>query len=618
MKKVVGFLLLVCFSSLLRAQELYMPRNIKAAYNKGTRSVTGIPGAAYWQNQGVYDINIKVEPISKTVTGTETILYSNNSPDTLKELVIRFVNNLHKPEAPRYDYFPGDFLTDGLKIKALSVDHFRYKTDGSDWGTVGSVELARPILPGQKAQVKIEWSYPLSRRSDREGQIDPQTFFCAYAYPRISVYDDYNGWDRLQHVGRQEFYNDFNDYNLKVQAPKNYVVWATGKLQNAEEVLLPEAAKRFKSSFTDPDVVHVATADQMKEGNITAQQDWNTWHFTAQNITDICFALSNHYVWDAGNVVVDAVTGKRVSMQAAYKDGTADFKQYVDWGKYCLQWFSSKWPGVPYPYPTMTAIQGFADMEYPMMVNDATLEDLKDSRLTLDHEVVHTYFPFYMGTNETRYAFMDEGWATAFEYLIGIEENGQAYADSVFKAFRVERYIQDPSAEQDQPVISMSSQLSGVGYGNNAYVKPALAYLALKNLLGDTLFRKALHQYMTNWNGKHPIPWDFFYSFNAATGQNLNWFWNNWFFSNHYIDLKAQQVDASTVRVENVGGFAIPFNVKMMFADGTEKITHYSPVVWRGTKTINIKTTTNKKVKSIVIDGGIYMDATPADNSVLL
>lgn len=617
MKNVVGLLLLLAAAS-LGAQGLYMPRNIKAAYEKGTRSLKGSPGRGYWQNKAVYDINVRVEPVSKTVSGAETIMYSNNSPDTLKELVIRFVNNLHKPEAPRYDYFSNDFLTGGLTLKSLSIDRFVYKINSSNWGTVNSIELAKPILPGQKAQVKIEWSYPLSKQSDREGQIDPYTFFCAYAYPRISVYDDYNGWDRLPHTGRQEFYNDFNDYSLKVQAPKNFVVWATGTLQNAGEVLSSGAFKRLQSSLTAADVVHVATADQMKDGTITAQNDWNSWHFTAENITDVTFALSNHYAWDAGSIIVDAGTGRRASMQAAYKDDAADFKQYVNWGKYGLQWFSSQWPGVAYPYPVMTAVQGFADMEYPMMVNDASIEDLKDSRLTLDHEVAHTYFPFYMGTNETRYAFMDEGWATAFEYLIGIEENGKAYADSAFKAFRVEHYINDPSAEQDQPVISISSQLSGAGYGNNAYVKPALAYLALKDLLGDSLFKRALHQYMDSWNGKHPIPWDFFFSFNTATQQNLNWFWNNWFFSNHYIDLKVKQIDAGTVQVENVGGFAIPFDVKTVMEDGSEKVTHYTPAVWKGAKAINIKTFSNKKVKAIVIEGGIFMDASPVDNSISL
>ncbi|MCH5717266.1 gluzincin family metallopeptidase [Niabella hibiscisoli] len=177
MKKIVGLLGLLAFSVSLVAQALYTPRNVRAAYDRGTRSVQGLPGSGYWQNKGVYDISVRVEPVSKTVTGTETILYSNNSPDTLQELVIRFVNNLHKPEAPRYDYFSKDFLTEGLKIKTLSIDRFVYKTDGTDWGTVNAIELAKPVVPGQQVEVKMEWSYPLSKESDREGQIDPQTFF---------------------------------------------------------------------------------------------------------------------------------------------------------------------------------------------------------------------------------------------------------------------------------------------------------------------------------------------------------------------------------------------------------------------------------------------------------
>lgn len=610
------WLMVVQGAASAQAQELYMPRNIKAAYVKGTRSISGAPGASYWQNRAVYDINIMVDPVLKTVTGSETIVYSNKSPDTLTALAIRFVNNLHKPEAPRFDYFSSGFLTNGLEIKRLLINNFVYNIDGKDWGTVASVDMNKPLLPGQEATIKIEWHYTLSRQSEREGQIDPNTFFCAYAYPRISVYDDYNGWDMLQHLGRQEFYNDFNDYSLKVQAPRNYVVWATGVLQNAEEVLQPPVYSRFRQSFTADEVINVATRQQMRDGQVTVQKDWNTWHFTADNITDVCFALSNHYVWDAGSVLVDSTAARRVSMQAAYNDTAKDFKQYVYWGKYCLNWFSNNWPRIAYPYPVMTAIQGFADMEYPMMVNDASLDDLKDSRLTLDHEVAHTWFPFFMGTNETRYAFMDEGWATAFEYLIGLEENGKIYTDSAFKAFRVMDYINDQSAEVDQPLITLSSQLNGQGYGKNAYIKPALAYLALKDLLGNALFKKALHHYIRAWNGRHPIPWDFFFAFNTAAKQNLNWFWNNWFFSNYYIDLKLTQLDANTVQIENAGGFAIPFDIKTELADGRERITHYTPAVWRGTKTIHIKTTTNQKIKRMTIDGGIFMDATPKDNSL--
>jgi aminopeptidase N len=256
------------------------------------------------------------------------------------------------------------------------------------------------------------------------------------------------------------------------------------------------------------------------------------------------------------------------------------------------------------------------------MVNDATVGDtrrFKFAQMVQDHEIAHTYFPFYMGTNEKRYAYMDEGWATTFEYLIGQEENGKKYADSVYKMFRVRRYITDPSTEEDQPIISMSTQVSGSGYGNNSYGKASLSYLALKDYLGDSTFRKALHYYMNAWHGKHPIPWDYFNCMNTGSGQNLNWFFKNWFFSNHYIDLKVdtikKQKDFYTVNVKNIGGFAIPFDIKIIYADGETVTMHETPGVWKNNEKEQVfKISSKKIIKSVELDGGIFMDYTPDDN----
>jgi len=267
----------------------------------------------------------------------------------------------------------------------------------------------------------------------------------------------------------------------------------------------------------------------------------------------------------------------------------------------------------------MTAFQGFADMEYPMMVNDSQMGDPVFAQLVQDHEIAHTYFPFYMGINETRYAFMDEGWATTFEYLIGIAEHGKEAADKFYKEFRVDHYINDPSTEEDQPIISMSSQVSDAGYGNNSYGKASLSYLALKDLLGDEQFKKSLHFYMDTWNGKHPIPWDFFNCMNTSSGKNLNWFFNNWFFTNNYIDLMIEKVEdvnsKSTIWVKNVGGFAIPFDVVIVYKDDTKEIIHQNPAVWQANqKNTVISLKSNKIIKSISLDNGIFMDATPLNN----
>ncbi|MFW0718157.1 M1 family metallopeptidase [Pedobacter sp. N23S346] len=621
MKKLFSIALLIGLGSYtLSAQELYMPRNIKVAYAKGTRSVSGQPGPNYWQNHGKYNMDIKVDAETKTVSGQEEIIYSNNSNDTLKTLAIRFVNNLHKPTSPRSGAVSEDFLSSGLNISSFAVDGETYKVDSKNWGTIGSVKLKKPLNPKSKITVKIAWDYPLSKESGREGQIDPNSFFVAYSYPRISVYDDYNGWDRIPHTDRAEFYNDFNDYVFSVKAPKNYVVYATGDFLNPDEVLQPEIAARLKKSYNTDEVVHIATEEELKTGKVTTQQDWNTWKFKVDHITDVTFALSNHYVWDGGSVIVDAKTGRRASAQAAYNPSTGkDFINSVKYNINALSWFSNNWPGIPYPYVKTIAFQGFADMEYPMMVNDSNFGDPVFAQLVQDHEVAHTYFPFYMGINETRYAYMDEGWATTFEYLIGIAEHGKQAADDFYKKFRVNNYINDKSAEEDQPVISMSDQVSGAGYGNNSYGKASLSYLALKDMLGDATFKKALHHYMNTWNGKHPIPWDYFNSMNSGSGQNLNWFFQNWFFTNNYLDLAIGKVAAakgkSLVTVKNIGGFAIPFDVVVIYADGKKETIHQTPSVWKvNQKEVVINIPSAKKITSVTLDNGIYVDATPKDN----
>ncbi|SHG37272.1 M1 family metallopeptidase [Flavobacterium johnsoniae] len=597
------------------AQELYMPRNIKAAYAKGTRSADGKPGKNYWQNHGKYTMDITVDAKTKMVSGTETIIYENNSNDSLKNLVIRFVNNLHKPSAPRSGDVSEDFLSNGLTLTSLKVAGETYNENARNWGTVGNVKLKKALAPHSKTTINIDWNYPLSKESGREGQIDESTFFVAYSYPRVSVFDDYNGWDRIPHTDRQEFYNDFNDYVYSVKAPKNFVVYATGDFLNPDEVLQPEFAARLKKSYSTDEILHIANEQEMKGGIVTKQNEWNIWKFEAKNITDVCFGLSDHYLWDASSVLVDKKTNRRASVQAAYDIKGTDFVNSVKNNQFALDWFSNNWPGIPYPYSKMTAFQGFADMEYPMMCNDSQMNDPKFAQLVQDHEVAHTYFPFYMGINETRYAYMDEGWATTFEYLIGIAEHGKEAADKFYKEFRVEYYINDKSTEEDQPIISMSTQVSGPGYGNNSYGKASLSYLALKDMLGDDLFKKALHHYMDTWNGKHPIPWDYFNSMNTGSGKNLNWFFNNWFFTNNYIDISVKSVSKNIVSIQNKGGFAIPFDVIVVYTDNSTETIHETPSVWeKNQKTAQVAVNTKKQIKKVTVDGGIFLDATPDDN----
>ena len=604
-----------------QAQTLTMPRIVKQAYQKGTRALNGKPGPNYWQNTARYVINITATPPNRAIQGTETITYVNNSPDTLRNLVIKLILNVHAPGAVRRGGPASpDYLTSGMNIDRYTENGTVKKFADAKNRTWQSVTLTNPLMPHDSVRLAFDWHSDVSKISQREGALDSTTFFLAYFYPRVAVYDDYYGWDRTDFTEPEEFYNDFNDYVLNVTVPKNYVVWATGDLQNAADVLQPAPAQRLTESMQTDSVIHVATLTDMLAGNITQQQPTNTWRWRYNNISDVALCLSDHYVWDASSVVVDKATGRRASVQAAFLDNAVDFHQMVRFGQHGLDWFSNNLPGVPYPFPKTTIVQGFAGMEYPMMVNDETYRDLNFSRFVAEHELAHSWFPFYMGINEVRYKFMEEGWTTAFEYLIGQADMGNEPAALVFKQFRVNRWASDPTGEQNVPIITPANTINGAAAGSNGYGKPALAYLALKDLLGDALFKTSLHEFMNRWHGKHPTPWDMFYSVNDASGRNLNWFWNSWFFSPGYIDLAIQPVVQSTsqctVTIQNIGGFAAPVDVVLTFADGTNETAHQTPAIWQSNPAqAVVKIPTKKKVQSVRLDGGIYVDSDGSNNS---
>lgn len=611
-------LLLAVFIS-ADAQQLYMPRDVANAFKKNTRSPDGRPGKNYWQNHGRYTININALPPSRTIEGSEQITYINNSPDTLRGLVFKLLLNIHKPGAPRMSPASPDYLTDGV-----IVDSFIVNGKAQPWNnnifTNARVRLRQPVLAHDSIQLNIKWHYEISLESNREGMIDSTTYYLAYFYPRVAVYDDYEGWDQTTFNDALEFYSDFNDYSVNITVPKNYIVWGTGTLLNANGVLQPTYLQRYQQSLRSDDIIHVVTQQDLQTKNITAQNATNTWRFSAGNVPDVAFGISDHYVWDASSVIVDDANKRRASAQAAYNDTAKDYHYMVSFAKQSLDWLSHNWPGIPYPYEKSTVFQGYADMEYPMMVNDNTTEDTTFSKFVVMHEIAHTFMPFYMGINETRYGFMDEGWATTFELLFNRDKMGKEKADEFYKQFRVEFWANDRSPDEDLPIITPGPDLSGGGLGNNEYGKPSLGYLAVKDLLGDALFKKALQEYMRRWNGKHPLPWDFFNTLSDASGKDLNWFWNNWFFSHNYIDLALTNATKAgkgySVTVQNNGGMAAPFDIVVTYTDGSEDRIHQTPAVWQANqKQAKLSVAAKKAVQSIKLDGGIFMDANEADNT---
>ena len=439
-----------------------MSRDVKQAYKNGTRAMDGKPGKNYWQNHGRYAITITAMPPDRTIKGVETITYINNSPDTLRSPSIKLFLNIHKPGAPREFGATPDYLTPGVHIDECKVNGQTVQVRSDQFVFTNlPVKLPKPLPPHDSVQFSFDWHYEISLQSGREGMIDSTTYFLAYFYPRVAVYDDYNGWDRMPFMESHEFYSDFNDYDVTINVPKNYIVVGTGTLQHPENLLQPAFLKKYNESFTSDQTIQIVTKQDWQAKNVTTQNAVNSWQFRSTNVPDVAFGISDHFNWDGCSVVVDDATRRRAGAFAAYNDTAADYHHVAQYARHSLDWLSHHWPGIPYPYEKTTVFQGYAGMEYPMMANDETYEDTTFSRFVAEHEIAHTYMPFYMGINETRYGFMDEGWATTFEILIGRDDLGVEKAEEIYKQFRVEGWINDPSPGEDVPIVAPGDNRTG-------------------------------------------------------------------------------------------------------------------------------------------------------------
>lgn len=612
-----GYFGLIFFSLHTAAQQpLRVPRNIRKAYAKGTRIPQGMPGPKYWQNTANYDIRADFDPQNRLLKGTEDIVYFNESPDTLHEIWFKIYPNFYKKGTPRtMSVKPGD-LTDGMHFEKLMVngetkDTSEIKIDGTNM-----TMRMNPLLPHQQIHMTIAWSYVLNEGSHvRTGEVENGSYVIAYFFPRIAVYDDVDGWNRYGYNGTQEFYNDFCNFKVSLTVPKNYIVWATGVLENPGEVLADKYVKRLEEAEKLDRVTDIIDTADLKSGGITPGNTAHTWTFSARNVTDFVWATSDHYVWKSTSLVVDPKTGRRARVDAVYDPLHQDYADVVNFARKTVQAMSYTFPAWPYPYPHETIYDGLDQMEYPMMVNDNPLEDRASSIELTDHEIFHTMFPFFMGINETKYAFMDEGWATMGEWIIS-----PLIDDTLVDPYGMKRYDAVAGDELDVPIMTLSTDLSDMAYYINSYPKPALGYLYVRDLLGEKLFTRALHEYITRWQGKHPTPLDFFNSMNAGSGKNLNWFWQKWFFRRGYPDLAIQRVVKRTkgyeVTVASIGDMPTPVDLTFNFADGSVQKLHRSVTIWeKDPHTITLRLDTPKELKEIVLGGTYDADTDPGDNT---
>ena len=587
MKKFISILSSVLFVCFTHAQQLFTTTNIQNAYKKETRTATGKPGKNYWQNRANYNINVSFDPATQLLQGKETIQYFNNSPDTLQQIIIRLYPDLYKKGIERLSQIAAKDLNEGVKIESFRIgneliDNFNDRKKAYHVNTNLIIRPAQQILPHSTTDFAVNWHYKVNTGSPvRTGMVDSSSYFIAYFFPRIAVYDDIDGWDTWSYNGSQEFYNDFGDFKVEISLPKNYIVWATGDRENSADNFSKNIMDKIKTASADTEIIHVIDSTDYLKNAVLKKDATGIWKFSATNVTDFAFALSDHYLWDASSVLVDSMNGRRTMAGAAYNKVHKDYFDVANQAHQTVFYTSHFYPKYPFPFNHITVFDGTDQMEYPMMVNDNPTRTHKDAVQLTTHEIFHSYFPFFMGNNETQYAWMDEGWATIGESVIS-PKMGEPEDEGIFSKPRYERIS---GTNKYVPLITNTKEYSGAAYLANSYGKGGLCYYVLQDLLGDELYFKSLHQYMDDWHGKHPVPYDFFYSFNNASGKDLNWFWQKWFFGWAYPDLSIKRVamdgEHAKIIIENNGGLPLPVYLNVILKDGNNTIIKYTAEVWK-------------------------------------
>lgn len=575
----------LCLGLFSQTSELYIPLNIRQAYTHKTRDISGKPGINYWQNKPIYDMKIKFDPALHKIEGKSDIKYFNNSTDTLTQIVFTLLGDIYNNNNFNHDWqMDRRYMNEGMVINEVEISGKKIDMSSgiiSKSGTNMFVNLDKPMLPKSNLEINIQWEFiHPDNLNIREGNYGDSTNMVGYFYPKIAVYDDLDGWDKHNYTGFGEFYGEVADYNVSISLPGDFKVWATGELQNPENVFTEKYLARWKEAHTPGKMVKIIEPSEFNKREVTRDDNVLTWIFTAYNVPDFAFGTSNRFVWDAKTIELKGDNNRKVFLNTAYGITRKFYPRIINLLDTVISNFSSRFPGIPYPYPSMSIFNGNAGMEFPMMCNDAEESDWRGNVGLTYHESGHTYFPFYVGTNERKYAWMDEGWASFIPGYYMAEHISLSEFD-YFKS-RIDAYHGFAGAEGEVPIITLTDHLRlRQPYRQASYNKSYTANMVLMDYLGEQRFINCIKEYIIRWAGKHPMPYDFFNTFSEVSGENLDWFWKSWYFDQGYPDLGISLAENNSIIVENIGKLPLNFKVRIEYSDGKIDENEYNMKIWR-------------------------------------
>lgn len=600
------------------------------AIDQGTRTGEGRPGSQYWQQEVDYDLTADLFPDEKRLEGTATIVYTNNSPDTLRQLHLELLQNLHRSGAPRLDQVE---VTEGVTLDRVAVDGRLLR--GTTQAPRYEVENTRLVLfpdrvvaPSHSVTIEVEWSVsiPQSGIGGRMGYSRDDLLFLAYWYPQMAVYDDVTGWMEDPFLGRAEFYADFGQYTLTVRAPDNWLVQATGDLQNPTEVLTADTRTRREEAYTNDTTTTILTAEQ--RGTIDTENDTLTWHFQADQVRDVAFTLSRNSYWQAVRTPVgdrnEDGTVDSTRINTLWRPSAPKWGEVTRYQKHALT-FLSEQTGIPYPWPHMTAVEGGGiiggGMEFPMMTLMGDYNDNSGRMLyaVTAHELAHMWKPMIVNTNERRYSWMDEGTTSYNENVA----RHAFFEDSDAVASDRKDYVVAALNNREGPILRWSNyHRDAYAFVVASYRKPATLLVALRGLLGEDTFNEALQAFYNTWAYKHPYPSDFFNTFERVSDRDLDWFWYSWYETTWTLDQAVEDVqrreEEITVTIVDNGRIPMPVPLTVTLASG-RTVTKEVPVdVWLQGRT-SVTTTVNvdaEDVERVEIDAAHSFPDVHRENNV--
>ena len=622
--------------------DLFNPTFNPPAGNK-YRSAKGIPGPDYWQNTASYLIHATFNEQDTTVTGDVTISYTNNSPDPLDYLWLQLDQNIFKPNsrAVAATKYPGDYFeilggtsNGGYTITdvTLTQNEQSYKATPIVSDTRMQLRLEKPIQPkGGTVSVKIKFHFniPLdgAGRFGRQYTKNGVIYQIGQWYPRMCVYDEVEGWNTLPYMGLGEFYCDYGDYEYYVTAPKEMIVYGSGDLQNPTETLTATEINRLAKAATSDKTVTIISAEEAGKPSTRPAANGNlTWHFSMKHTRDVAWAAGKAMIWDAAKL--NLPSGRKALAMSCYpieSSGDTAWTRSTEYLKNSIEIYSKNF--FEYPWKVAISSAGITPgMEYPGLIFNTYTETKARLWFLIAHEIGHNWYPMIVGSNERRYMWQDEGFNTYVNYIAtdlfnkGEYVNDPAYKDKAFFASRDYTQFMQYKDPLMTPSDAMTEEQHYQFYGKTAYGLNLLRTV----VVGKERFDYAFRKYTEAWAFKHPTPYDFFHCINNAAGEDLNWFWKEWFFTTWKLDQAVTNVayvdgdpaKGALITIENKGKMIMPVIAAITQSNGKTDTAQLPVNIWYRGGHWTFKYPSTSTLTRIVLDPGQVLPDIDRSNNV--